>query len=174
MIQLQVLNKILQDKDSSLIILNNLDDSYFSDYKAEFNYIKNHLNTYGNVCDQESFLNVFPEFPIVNVTESDQFLIKELVQEKNKNYLAKNFNEIRLLLLDNKIDDAAAILKQAADDMSKAVSLQAVDLANQREWPIRHFHQGQHTARPPSARCCSQSDIAGSRARSAPGYPPTH
>ena len=128
MIQLQVLNKILQDKDSSLIILNNLDDSYFSDYKAEFNYIKNHLNTYGNVCDQESFLNVFPEFPIVNVTESDQFLIKELVQEKNKNYLAKNFNEIRLLLLDNKIDDAAAILKQAADDMSKAVSLQAVDL----------------------------------------------
>ena len=36
MIQAQVLNKILQNKDSSIITLNNLTVDYFSDYVEEF------------------------------------------------------------------------------------------------------------------------------------------
>ena len=43
MIQAQFLNKILSTKNSSLITLNNLTDEFFSDYKDEFNYIKNHI-----------------------------------------------------------------------------------------------------------------------------------
>ena len=38
MVQLQVLNKILDSGNASLFTLNNLDDSYFSDYKDEFNF----------------------------------------------------------------------------------------------------------------------------------------
>lgn len=36
MIQLQVLNKILRDKDASIITLNNLTSDYFSEYPEEF------------------------------------------------------------------------------------------------------------------------------------------
>ena len=40
--QLQVLNKILQTKDYSFILLNSLDERYFYNYKAEFKFIKKH------------------------------------------------------------------------------------------------------------------------------------
>ena len=43
MVQLQMLNKILKDKDSSLLLLNNLSADYFSDYPNEYNFIKSHL-----------------------------------------------------------------------------------------------------------------------------------
>jgi len=127
-IQLQVLNKILRDKDPSLIILNNLDESYFSDYRSEFLYIKNHLNTYGNICDLTTFLDVFPDFEVIQVNESDRYLIEALIEDKNRRYLAENFNKIRTLLLNDKTEDAVALLKNAADDISKAVAIQPVDI----------------------------------------------
>ena len=59
MIQLQMLNHILDTKNSSIIVMNNLNADYFSDYKDEFNFIKNHFNSYGSICDKETFLNKF-------------------------------------------------------------------------------------------------------------------
>ena len=56
MIQNQVINKIIKDKDSSLILLNNLTDEFFCDYTKEFNFIKEHLDKYGNIPDIYTFL----------------------------------------------------------------------------------------------------------------------
>lgn len=128
MIQLQVLNRVLANKDPSLIVLNNLDASYFSDYTQEFNFIKNHLDTYGNICDLTTFLNVFPDFEVIKVEETDSFLIKELFEDKNRRYIAENYNKIRSLLLNDKSDEAINLIKNAADDLSKAVSLNPVDV----------------------------------------------
>ena len=44
MIQLQFLNKLLDCQDPSLILVNNLDESFFSDYKSEYRFIKDHLD----------------------------------------------------------------------------------------------------------------------------------
>ena len=41
--QCQTLNKIINKKDFSLVSLNNLTEDYFFNYRAEFNYIKNHI-----------------------------------------------------------------------------------------------------------------------------------
>ena len=73
--QLQVLNKVLQTKDFSLIELNNLTEDFFFNYKAEFNYIKNHYEKYHSVPDKLTFISVFPEFDIIEVTEPDNYLI---------------------------------------------------------------------------------------------------
>ena len=40
--QLQILNKVLQNKDFSLISMNNLTSEHFFQYQNEFNFIKNH------------------------------------------------------------------------------------------------------------------------------------
>ena len=88
MIQLQVLNKILKDKDSSMIVLNNLTEDYFSEYSDEFNFIKNHLDRYGYVPDLESFLNRFSDFEVINVEEKHSYLMSELVSDKNTRNLA--------------------------------------------------------------------------------------
>ena len=46
MIQLQILNKLLETGDAGFILMNNIDESFFSEYKDEFIYIKNFINQY--------------------------------------------------------------------------------------------------------------------------------
>ena len=65
MIQLQVLNKILQEGDSSILLLNNFDESYFSDYVGEYRFITSHLNQYGKVPDLVTFLASFNTFDVI-------------------------------------------------------------------------------------------------------------
>ena len=76
MIQEQMLSKILNTKDSSIITLNNLGVEYFSDYVTEFNFIKNHLNQYGNIAATETFLSRFPDFDYMNVKEPLNYLLE--------------------------------------------------------------------------------------------------
>lgn len=128
MIQAQVLNKILSDRDSTIITLNNLTVDYFSDYKQEFWFIKNHLDEYGNIPDTTTFLNKFPNFEIFQVNESLNYLLEELVKDKNKRFLAENFNKIRNHIMNNEVDEAMQVLREASEESSTAVSLQCVDL----------------------------------------------
>ena len=128
MIQEQVLNYILNTKDSSLIILNRLDDSFFPNYKNEWNYIVNHFNTYGVIPDKESFLNTFPDFDLINVSEPLQYLVDELYKEHQSNQLATTFNKVRKMLLDNKIEDAVDLYKKAYEDLAVGVPLTSVDI----------------------------------------------
>lgn len=128
MIQAQVLNYILQNKDSSIIKMNNLTEEYFSDYKNEFNYIKNHINTYKVVCDLTTFLNIFPNFDIFEVKEPVSYLIKTLYDDYNTRTLAKTFNNIRNLLMSNETDKAIEIFKKSQESLVQGVSLQSVDI----------------------------------------------
>ena len=81
MIQIQVISKILLSQDLSLLENNNIDAEEFIGYEDEVNYIIDHKKEYGNVPDKLSFLAKFPEFEIVEVTESDQYLIDTLREE---------------------------------------------------------------------------------------------
>jgi len=128
LIQLQFLNRVLDTRDASLIVINNLTEEYFSDYLGEFRYISTHLDTYGNVPDKESFLSKFPEFDVLNVTETDSYLIDELYQDRNKRFLARTFNNIRKLLNDGRTEEAMNVYTQASQDMTKALHLDCVDI----------------------------------------------
>lgn len=128
MIQLQVLNRIINDKDSSILLLNNLNQEYFSDYPNEYNFIKNHLTQYGKIPDQVSFLDKFPEFTLLEVTEPTTYLINELYSDYNTRFLAKTFNQVRKLLNEGKTDEAMKVYTSASDDMVKAIHLESVDI----------------------------------------------
>ena len=128
MIQNQVINYLLQSKDTSFLLMNNINSDFFSDYKNEFNYIKNHINTYNNIPDQISFLNEFPDFDIIKVEESPKYLLDELYNDRNKRKLAKTFNKVRDLINQNKIEEATTLYTNAADDMISARHLESVDI----------------------------------------------
>lgn len=128
MIQLQVLNKILQDKDSSLILLNNLTDRYFSEYKDEFNFIFNHYTKYGVIPDIATFINVFPNFEVIKVEDSSDYLIEELFKDYRTRVLASTFNNVRQLLLEGKTDDAIEIYKKSTDNLVDGTALRCVDI----------------------------------------------
>lgn len=128
MIQLQVLNKILDTKDASIISLNNLTDEYFSDYINEFRFIKSHIDAYGNCPDKETFLAKFPDFDIIKVSEGVPYLVDALYDDKNKRSLAKVFNKVRELLNEDNVDEAMKVYFNASSSISTAKNLTAVDI----------------------------------------------
>lgn len=128
MIQLQVINYILSSGDSSFIVVNNLKKEYFSEYTNEFTFIKNHINTYGNVPDTTSFLSVFPEFEVLDITESPAFLLDELMKDYKTRKMAETFNTVKNLLMSGKIEEAAAVYKRGAEALSSDIALSCTDL----------------------------------------------
>lgn len=127
-IQNQFINKLLSSKDPTLITLNNLTDEFFSDYKDEFNYIKNHLQRYGNIPDEATFLNVFPDFDIVPVNESDKYLLDSLYDDRNKRLLARTFNKVREALNDGDTEKAMRIYNESSEMLLQAKHLEAVNI----------------------------------------------
>ena len=81
MVALQILNKVLSAHDDSIIKDNLLTKDFFVGYADEFNFIDEHIMKYGNVPDKETFLARFPEFDIVEVTESDKYLVDKIREE---------------------------------------------------------------------------------------------
>lgn len=81
MIELQIISRILKQQNLSLLTLNGITDEYFLTYKDEYDFIINHYNAYGNIPDKETFINTFPDFTLLDVNESDQYLINTFNEE---------------------------------------------------------------------------------------------
>ena len=81
MVELQVISKVLKDRNLSLLTLNNITDDYFITYQTEYEFIRDHVQKYGNVPDKETFLAKFPDFTIVEVSETDKYLIDTFNEE---------------------------------------------------------------------------------------------
>lgn len=128
MIQLQVLNAILDRKDSTFISLNNITEEFFSDYKQEFEFINNHIQKYGVCPDKETFLTSFPNFDLIRVDEPNDYLVDELFDDRNKRALARVFNKIRNLINENKTDEAMKVYSSSADLILKAKHMNSIDI----------------------------------------------
>lgn len=81
MVTLQILNKVLEEQDLSIIVDNDLTEDYFLDYQDEFNFIKEHYDKYGVVCDKETFIKKFPDFQMFHVTEPNSYLLNTVREE---------------------------------------------------------------------------------------------
>ena len=128
MIQLQFLNALLDSKDSSLLLINNLNEDLFSDYKDEYNFIVNHLTQYGQIPDKVTFLSKFPNFDIIEVHESKDYLIDALFEDRDKRFLAKTFNDIRKLLIEDKTEEAMTLFSQKSNAAVKAKHINSIDI----------------------------------------------
>lgn len=103
----QILSKVLATKDYGLIENNLLDESYFQGYEKEYNWMKDHYMEFHNVPDEVSFLNKFPDFDLVEVTETDRFLIDTIKEE----HLYMKFTEV--------LPEAARLLKNNSNAASE-------------------------------------------------------
>lgn len=110
------------------MLMNNLTEEYFSDYVNEYKWIINHINTYGNCPDIHTFVNQFPEFDVIEVKETNRYLLDELCSDYNKRKLAKVFNKVRDLLNQNKTEEAMAVYTSAASDISESTHMDVVDI----------------------------------------------
>lgn len=76
----------------------------------------------------ETFLNVFPNFPVIHVTEPNNYLIDQLYEDYQTRSIATTFNNIRTLLLDKKNSQAMELFRKSYETISTGISLQSTDL----------------------------------------------
>lgn len=81
MVVLQLINKIIQTSDYNLVLNNNLSKEMFLQYENEFDFVDNFYKQYGKVPDKETFLSEFPDFNLIEVSETDKYLIDKLNEE---------------------------------------------------------------------------------------------
>ncbi len=116
MVSLQILNKIISTKDISIIIDNNLTIDYFLEYEDEYSFIKEHFDNYKNVPDTETFINKFPDFELLEVNESDRYLVDAIREE----YLYSKSVPV--------IKKAAELLKSDSNEASRYLQSELVNL----------------------------------------------
>lgn len=131
LVSVQILSKVIESQDFSLIEDNTLTDEYFPGYENEFNFIVEHYAKYGNVPDKLTFLSHFsdaqgnPTIELVEVSESDEYLIEKA-------------RELRLYTkLVPSIQKAASLLK---DDSNAAVEYLMSQLTTEELQPSYEFH----------------------------------
>lgn len=81
MVALQILCKCIASGNIDLIEDNQLTEEYFNGYEEERNFIVDHYKEYGNTPDTATFLSKFPDDDIVEVTESDRYLVETIREE---------------------------------------------------------------------------------------------
>lgn len=117
MTEVQVLSKVLNTKNISLIADNNITEDYFINYPDEYNFILEHYGKYGNVPDAETFMSKFPQFQIVTVLESDEYLINTLREEAQYAKTVPILNKVADLLQTNSYE-AVDYLKSVLPTLS--------------------------------------------------------
>ena len=81
MVQIQILSKVIATHDMSLIEDNALTIDYFIGYEDLYEFVTKHYQNYGNVPDESTFLSEFPEQELVEVAESDAYLVDKIREE---------------------------------------------------------------------------------------------
>ena len=116
MVSLQILNRVISTKDISIITDNNLTIDYFLEYEDEYSFIKEHFDNYKNVPDTETFINKFPDFELLEVNESDRYLVDAIREE----YLYSKSVPV--------IKKAAEVLKSDSNEASRYLQSELVNL----------------------------------------------
>jgi len=81
MVDLQIISKVLSTRSLAIMQDNNITADYFPEYKEEIDYILEHYEKYGNVPDKATFLNEFSDVELVEVAESDRYLVEKIREE---------------------------------------------------------------------------------------------
>lgn len=79
--ELQIITKILHNKDFSIITKNGLTVEHFQQFRNEFEFLLDHHQKYGTVPDLLTFKFNFPKTPVDDVVnESDSYLVDKLYE----------------------------------------------------------------------------------------------
>ena len=139
MIQLQIISKIIQTGDASILFDNLInDDEHFVGYTDELHFIQDHLKQYGNVPDKATFLAQFPDIELVEVTESDRYLV-DTVREEYLYYKSVPVIQKAAELLKTDSNAASEYLVNAMKELQPSYHLGGIDIAAEAKTRYEEF-----------------------------------
>lgn len=147
MISLQILNKILHTGDSSILNRYALTEEYFPGYEREYRFIQNHLDTYNKVPDAATFVDKFPEFELIDVNESDEYLVNTIREENLYYKSVEVVNNVAEKLKVN-ADEAVGYLLQQVDTLKPSQVVTGVDIIGNARERYETYISKQNTEKP--------------------------
>lgn len=147
MVALQILCKCLSTGSINLIEDNQLTEEYFTGYEEERNFIVNHYKKYGNTPDNATFLAKFPDTELVQVTESDRYLV-ETIREEYLYYKSVPVVQKIAELLKTDANAAAEYMIHASKELQPDYNLGGTDIVSRameryNEFLERKDHQSE-------------------------------
>lgn len=133
MIELQLLNKILQDNSPMLLIKNGIDENYFVTFRDEYNFIMAHYNKYKKMPDKETILeqnNLKLEF--FSVSESEKYLIDAAREQKLFDDSVKVLKTVSDILSTDSIK-AVEYLRARLPELSAGIAVDGTDITKSKE-----------------------------------------
>lgn len=127
MVSLQILSKCIAVGNINIIEDNQLTEEYFVGYEDEYNTVVNHFKEYGNTPDKVTFLSKFPDIKLVEVTESDRYLV-ETIREEYLYYKAVPVVQKIANLLKTDSNAAAEYMIQAVKELTPNYNLGGIDI----------------------------------------------
>ena len=138
MVALQILSKILATGNNSIIEDNLLSEDYFVGYEGEYNFIQNHIKQYGNVPDKATFLHSFPDIELVEVTESDKYLV-DTAREEYLYYKSIPVIQKAAELLKSDSNAAAEFMLNAMKELQPSYGLGGIDIISEAKTRFDQF-----------------------------------
>lgn len=138
MIEVQIINYILQNRDTCILKNNQLTLDFFPQYSQEMAYILDHEEKYGNVPDKESFLEKFPEFDILEVSETERYLVDTIREEHLYSVsvpVVQKFAE----LLKSDSNEAAEYLKSQISFLQPYYNIGGIDITKQSDIRYKEY-----------------------------------
>ena len=130
MVQIQLINQILKSHSLDIVLNNGLRTEQFAEYGVEFDFIYNHYKKYGNVPDVATFIDNFPEFDIIEVTETEDYLISKLHEDYQYRNVVPILKKASELLKSDSIA-AANYMMTALEELPKFSTKCGVDIVAQ-------------------------------------------
>ena len=120
-IELQVINWVVKNKDLTLLTNANISPSQFSDvYSDIIHFIFKHYKQYNVVPDEATLLSQFgQDYTVVEVHESPKYLINKLKQFLAFIQFGKDFAKAKKDIEEGNMEVALPFIKQISDDALK-------------------------------------------------------
>lgn len=147
MVALQILNKIIKTSNYDIVLDNNLTPDMFTGYEEEFNFIKNFYEKYNKIPDKETFINSFPDFDLLDVQESDKYLIDKI----NEEYLYKKSVPVlqeMAELLETDSNKAVEYLLEKIPELTTTQKTEGIDIIQNADKRLQEYEkklQGDNT-----------------------------
>ena len=140
MVVLQCVNKIIQTSNYDIVLNNNLSKEMFLQYENEFEFIDNFYKQYGKVPDKETFLSQFPDFNLIEVTESDKYLIDKINEEYLYFKTVPVVQEVAEKLKSNS-DEAVEYLLQEIPKLTSLQRTEGIDIIQKAEQRYNEYQE---------------------------------
>lgn len=131
-----------------IVFDNDLTERHFAEYPTEFTFILEHYKQYGNVPDIETFISKFPEFNIIEVTESDEYLVDTIHEEFTYREIVPILTKAAETAKDGDARDAVDYLRSVLTEIEQSYSNVGIDIVKQAGLRLEEYNVKKNSTEP--------------------------